>query len=314
MAISGNNAIAVVVPVYNRARTIFATLQSVAKQTLAPSALVVVDDGSTDDLEASIEQWRREANPDFRVILRKQANQGAAAARNHGLRLVPEAQLVAFLDSDDAWPEDFLARCAGLMATRQDAVAVSCDQDMVDFARGTHKAVRLAGIADNAVAWMYQHGAGIGSCSFFRREAIERAGGYPEQVMTGHDTCLFVRISLLGPWLHAPGLPVRMGRNHSRGSGDSDHLCRSYRNYEERWAQVFDDLAQKESLTRFMPANELNRQLARRWYRAGKQWAKHGDPTRAADCYRRSLSYRRSLATWLRLHTLPWFVAARPQT
>ena len=311
MAVSANHAIAVVIPVYNRARTIFATLQSVAKQTLAPAALVVIDDGSSDDLESSIEQWRREAQPGYPVILRKQANQGAAAARNHGLRLVPEATLVAFLDSDDAWPEDFLERCHAALVSRPDAVAVSCDQDMVDFARGTHKAVKLAGIADNAVAWMYQHGAGIGSCSMFRRHAIEQAGGYPEQVMTGHDTCLFVRVSLLGPWLHAPGAAVSMGRNHS--SGDSDHLCRSYRNYEERWAQVFDDLAHKESLSRFLPARELNRQLARRWYRAAKQWAKHGDSARAADCFRRSLSYRKNLAAWLRLHTLPWFVAARPQ-
>lgn len=311
MAVSGDHAIAVVIPVYNRARTIIATLQSVARQTLAPSTLVVIDDGSSDELEASIDLWQREAQPRFPVILRKQANQGAAAARNHGLRLVPDATLVAFLDSDDAWPDDFLARCHAALSARPDAVAVSCNQDMVDFARGTRKSVRLAGIADNAVAWMYRHGAGIGSCSVFRRSAIEQAGGYPEQVMTGHDTCLFVRVSLLGPWLHAPGEPVCMGRNHS--SGDSDHLCRNYRNYEERWAQVFDDLAHKESLSRFLPARELNRQLARRWYRAAKQWAKHGDPVRAADCYRRSLSYRKNIATWLRLHTLPWFVTARPQ-
>lgn len=311
MAARGDNAIAVVIPVYNRARTIFATLRSVAKQTLAPSALVIIDDGSSDDLAASIDQWCREAQPTFPVILRKQANQGAAAARNHGLRLVPEATLVAFLDSDDAWPDDFLMRCRDALSTRPDAVAVSCSQDMVDFSRGTRKHVRLDGIAGNAVAWMYQHGAGIGSCSMFRRTAVEQAGGYPEQVMTGHDTCLFVRISLLGPWLHAPGAAVSMGRNHS--SGDSDHLCRSYRNYEERWAQVFDDLAHKESLSRFLPVRELNRQLARRWYRAAKQWAKHGDPARAADCYRRSLAYRKNIAAWLRLHTLPWFVTARPQ-
>ncbi|MFT3806229.1 glycosyltransferase family A protein [Arenimonas sp.] len=314
MAVSGDNTIAVVIPVYNRARTIFATLQSVARQTHAPAVLVVIDDGSSDDIEASMEQWQRESQPRFPVILRKQANQGAAAARNHGLRLVPDATLVAFLDSDDAWPDDFLARCQAALSARPDAVAVSCNQDMVDFSRGTHKSVRLDGIADNAVAWMYQHGAGIGSCSLFRRRAIEQAGGYPEQVMTGHDTCLFVRVSLLGPWLHAPGTPVCMGRNHSGGSGDSDHLCRSYRNYEERWAQVFDDLAHKESLSRFLPVRELNRQLARRWYRAAKQWAKHGDPARAADCYRRSLSYRKNFAAWLRLHTLPWFVTARPQT
>lgn len=89
-------AISVVIPVYNSSETIARALDSVLAQTLSDYEIVIVDDGSKDDLESALRPYAT------RVRLLKQANQGASAARNHGARAAV-GHYIAFLDADDFW-------------------------------------------------------------------------------------------------------------------------------------------------------------------------------------------------------------------
>ncbi len=88
--------VSVVVPAYNAAATIEKTLDSILAQTVTPSEIIVVDDGSSD---ATCEVVARYGD---RVRVISQANAGPAAARNHGIR---ESQFdwIALLDADDTW-------------------------------------------------------------------------------------------------------------------------------------------------------------------------------------------------------------------
>ena len=80
-------------------------IASVAAQTMGDWELIVVDDGSEDDLASVVD-----ATSDRRVhLLRHRQNRGAAAARNTGIR-AGRAPLVAFLDSDDVWLPEKLER------------------------------------------------------------------------------------------------------------------------------------------------------------------------------------------------------------
>jgi glycosyltransferase involved in cell wall biosynthesis len=88
--------ISVVIPCYNGARYIGATLRSVVAQSGVNLEVIVVDDGSSD---ASADLVEREF-PDVRVI--RQSNQGVAAARNLGVRSASH-DWVAFIDADDIW-------------------------------------------------------------------------------------------------------------------------------------------------------------------------------------------------------------------
>lgn len=91
---------AVIIPCYNASQTIERALQSIARQTLSPKEIIVVDDGSSDvELTAKIvEKYER------LVRLIRQENAGPAAARNHGARYTNSTWL-AFLDADDSWVE-----------------------------------------------------------------------------------------------------------------------------------------------------------------------------------------------------------------
>lgn len=98
-------AISIIVPVYNRANLIGRALASIASQTFSDFELIVVDDGSTDAIEqacATVEIPRRR-------LIRHTQNQGAAAARNTGIKIAT-GRWLAFLDSDDSWEPDKLAR------------------------------------------------------------------------------------------------------------------------------------------------------------------------------------------------------------
>ena len=95
-------AVSVVVPLYNKAAYITRCLESICQQTFDDFEVLAVDDGSTD---GSGEVAARTADRRIRVI--SQRNAGEGAARNRGITEA-RAELIAFLDADDAWEPGFL--------------------------------------------------------------------------------------------------------------------------------------------------------------------------------------------------------------
>jgi glycosyltransferase involved in cell wall biosynthesis len=89
-------AISVIVPAYNSASTIARALDSVFAQTCQDFEVIVVDDGSRDDLTGALAPYGD------RVRLIRQPNAGASAARNKGAKHA-RGRYIAFLDADDFW-------------------------------------------------------------------------------------------------------------------------------------------------------------------------------------------------------------------
>lgn len=97
-------AASVVIPAYNCAGTIAATLRSVAAQTIGEIEIIVVDDGSRDQTREVVSAIARE---DRRIVVVSQSNSGVSATRNRGIRMA-KAPIVAFIDGDDLWATDHL--------------------------------------------------------------------------------------------------------------------------------------------------------------------------------------------------------------
>ena len=92
--------VSVVIPVYNREKTIVRAVKSVLNQTYKNIEVIIVDDCSSDNSRVVIENAFSENNNVRYICLEK--NSGACVARNRGVQL-SKGKYVAFLDSDDAF-------------------------------------------------------------------------------------------------------------------------------------------------------------------------------------------------------------------
>ncbi|RUU74082.1 glycosyltransferase family 2 protein, partial [Mesorhizobium sp. M7A.T.Ca.TU.009.01.3.1] len=92
-------AYGVVIPAFNAAATIGAALNSVLAQTARAEAIVVVDDGSTDDTVAVIDAMN------LPVTVLRQDNAGPGSATTRGIAALA-TPLIATLDADDLWLAD----------------------------------------------------------------------------------------------------------------------------------------------------------------------------------------------------------------
>lgn len=98
--------VSIVMPSYNTARYIAASIESVLAQTYTAWELIIVDDCSTDDTDEVVERYLRDERIRY---LKNESNQGAAVSRNYALREA-RGRWIAFLDSDDLWHSEKLER------------------------------------------------------------------------------------------------------------------------------------------------------------------------------------------------------------
>jgi glycosyltransferase involved in cell wall biosynthesis len=107
-------------PTYNRRDTIGRAIASVQAQRFENWELVVVDDGSTDGTKDMVEAL----DPRVRLIVQK--NQGVGGARNRALAEA-RGELIAFLDSDDAWTPHHLALTTAFFSAHPEADLVTTE-------------------------------------------------------------------------------------------------------------------------------------------------------------------------------------------
>ena len=105
--------VSIIVPVYNAAKYISHTIEMVCEQTYKDWELILVDDASSDSSCDVIEKIINSQGKRIRLI-RKERNEGAAAARNSGID-ASSGRYIAFLDADDVWKPDKLEKQVAFM-------------------------------------------------------------------------------------------------------------------------------------------------------------------------------------------------------
>ena len=233
-------SILVVIPVFNRRKMVVEALTRVKDQTLQPSEVIVVDDGSTDSTASTVETWIAQ-NPQLNATLVRTPNNGASAARNLGFSSCqPSPDFVAFLDSDDLWPVDFLERTATRLALNPTAPMAVVDRNFVEVNGSKTRFVSSRPFEKDLFLQLIRKGAGYGSATLLRTSAFKDSGRYPEDVPTGHDIILFGKMLTLGECLHCPGAPVVMRTWLRTSKPDQEpHLHLRYPDRYIRWAEIY---------------------------------------------------------------------------
>jgi len=126
--------VSIIIPLYNKAPYVSKTLESVWAQTYTDYECIIVNDGSTDNSKAVVEEWIENINAHqsainlplipFRVI--NQVNAGVSAARNRGIE-ESVGDYIAFLDADDWWKPTFLEDMINLTKQYPGAGLYACN-------------------------------------------------------------------------------------------------------------------------------------------------------------------------------------------
>jgi glycosyltransferase involved in cell wall biosynthesis len=181
--------VSVIIPCYNYARFLGDAIQSALDQTYPAVEIVVVDDGSTDDLGPIAEAF-----PMARFIT--QTNQGLSAARNTGLAH-SRGDLVVFLDADDRLLPDAIEIGARLLV----------DNPSLGFVAGYSVFISRDGVAQPTVNTpaSKQHEAYVAllrhnsirnpAAVVFRRHVVDAVGGFTSGIDACADLDLYLRVS-----------------------------------------------------------------------------------------------------------------------
>ena len=189
-------SVSVIIPMFNAQKWIQQTLTTVTQQTYPVEECIVVDDGSTDGSAPIVRRFVASTSVPIRLV--QTANRGPSLALNTGIA-ESKGELVAFLDADDLWNPQKLELQVRLLSDAG-AVACLCGYEIFDEASGRARGVVQTRDPPRAIMkWLAMEGHGFtGSTALFRREVVERLGGFDSVLGTGYDFGLFYRAQSLG--------------------------------------------------------------------------------------------------------------------
>jgi len=188
--------VSVVMPVFNAALYLDEAIESILQQTLLDFELIIINDGSTDDSLAMLENWK---STDSRIRLYDQANKGRSFTRNRGLSLATTEFLV-MMDADDISMPNRLQLCYDYLHHHPNVVAVSGQfETMCMYGVPLHKS--SVPIEHTLIEKDLLHDKGDAftqGAAMIRKSVAESVGGYDLQYELGEDVDFFLKMALKG--------------------------------------------------------------------------------------------------------------------
>lgn len=190
--------ISVVIPLFNKRKTILNTLDSVFRQTYPPFEIVIINDGSTDGSEKLVYESK---NPILKIF--NQPNKGVSAARNEGINK-SNGDWIAFLDADDIWKDNYLETISFLHTSFPECEVLATSYEFESY-NGVKKASvvkRLMFKNDYGILKNYFE---VASCSnpplwtsalVVKKSALLDIGGFPSGVNAGEDLITWAKLAV----------------------------------------------------------------------------------------------------------------------
>jgi glycosyltransferase involved in cell wall biosynthesis len=295
--------VSAIVPTFNRAALIGASVESLLAQTGVDFEVVVVDDGSTDDTLARLHAI---ADPRLRVVAAPHG--GVAMARNAGVAAA-RGRYVAFHDSDDVALPGRLARPVAVLAERPELGLVIMNGRFLPHEDGSGVeepwlkpavtqtlAGRTLGVGE---VFRWNLGQLQGMC--FTRAALDAAGPFDASFRILDDLDLVLRVAARAPVAFVDE-PIFLYRRHAGGIAQDRTTIR-----EEAIRLAEKLVATQPDVLPVLGQTAFARRQARRYARLARERLRGGDPLGARVAMRQARDLRplnlryRLQALWLRL-------------
>ena len=222
--------ISVIIPCYNRAWSLARSLDSVLVQDYPNFEVIVVDDGSTDGTAELLAGYKDR----IRVIT--QENQGVSAARNHGIR-ESQGELIALLDSDDAWEQGKLSCQARFFMDHPEAMICQTEEIWIRNGRRVNPMKKHKKPSGDIFEASLKLCLVSPSAVMMRRELFEIKGMFKEDFPVCEDYDLWLRVSRDMP-VHLIDQPYTI-----KQGGHEDQLSASHSQDRYRIAAIVDLMA-----------------------------------------------------------------------
>lgn len=290
----------IVIPTYNRASFLARTLESVRKQNYPHFEVIVVDDGSTDNTEAVMQEW---LGPQVRYY--KKVNGERAAARNFGTKH-SRGDYITFLDSDDLLYPHYLQNAVESLAHYQKPPFLHLGYEVTD----THlnAKVRVNSLLSDDIS-MFVKGNPLSCMGVFLRRDVAQQFLFNEdrQLSGSEDWELWIRIAA----------HVGVKTDNRIGAALIDHDSRSVQHFsreklvarkELALKYAFEDAAVQEKFGKYKAKIEaywdsyiaLHLVLSRQYGKGMQFWLQ------SAIQYPKSMLERRTLAIFKHVLTGPF--------
>jgi len=194
--------VSVIIPTYNRAKTLPRAVESVLNQTFDGFELLIVDDGSIDNTKEVTDNLKSE---DDRIQYFYQENNGAAAARNLGIKK-SSGEYIAFLDSDDKWLPEKLKRQINFFQNQDNSNLgfIGCNKLMIELDNSGkvierfnfHQMKFKQGKLDFSLKDFLALRTPINpTTAFIKKDALLKAGLFDESLTVHEDFELWIRLA-----------------------------------------------------------------------------------------------------------------------
>lgn len=217
--------VSIVIPVFNPGPYLRRALDSVASQTYRDWQIVVVDDGSAEQVQAVCESF-----PSLTYV--RTERHGVSAARNLGISK-SDSKYVAFLDGDDLWhPQKLRIQVeqmaqSGLYFSHTANRIIGSDDQLTDnlgpLLPFDCPADDLSARFHTELASSFGHRDVTTSSVILNREVFDKVGMFDAAMPLAEDMHLWLRASLLGPLLYID-LPLTLYRKHEGNASGSRYL------------------------------------------------------------------------------------------
>lgn len=199
-------SVSVVMPVYNARKFLAEAIKSILDQTFVDFEFVIIDDGSTDGSRQMLESY---AAKDARIRLLSRPNKGIGPTRNEGWR-VAKSGLIAIMDADDIAVPTRLEKQLAFMQAHQEVVCVGGLTRLIDDKGRWIPCPLIPPLLHDELDALLLKGACpiSNSAVMMRRDAIEKVGGYDEDLSMAEDYALWLKLSEVGKLENLPEVLV----------------------------------------------------------------------------------------------------------
>lgn len=273
-------SVSVIIPTYNRRNLVKEAIECVLQQTYTDLEVLVVDDGSTDDTHFVVKQIS-----DVRVRYYYKTNNGQSSAYNFVLKHTT-GKYIAYLDSDDMWPPDYLKTVVNELDAKE-GYGAAYARVLTLYPDGTREEMTKTEVCKSG--WItkcfFEAGPVLMPSAMCVRKAVCQDVFWDEALERAADYDFFLRCSTKVRFLFVPGTCVIKRWYPENLSSQKDPI--SFIEKAHVLERFFFRLDGKE----YVPSRSANRKISRAYRKAAKIAHSLGNKDAAISLFKKAISY-----------------------